>query len=48
MYAIRSYYEFIADRDGIAEGIAALDVQVEYVGKLVSDLIQEGYIPMVW
>lgn len=40
--------KFIADRDGTAEGIAALDVQVEYVGKLVSDLIQEGYIPMVW
>ena len=40
--------KFIADRDGTAAGIAALDVQVEYVGKLISDLIQEGYVPMVW
>jgi hypothetical protein len=40
--------KFIADRDGTADGIAGLDVQVEYVGSMISDLIKEGYVPMVW
>jgi len=40
--------KFIADRDGTAAGIAGLDVQVEYVGKMISDLVKAGYVPMVW
>jgi hypothetical protein len=40
--------KFIADRDAIAAPIAALGVQVEYVGAMISELIQQGYIPMVW
>jgi hypothetical protein len=40
--------KFIAQRDGTDERIAALGVQVEYVGKMISDLIKDGYVPMVW
>ncbi len=39
---------FLADRDGQADGLKDLGVQVEYVGTLISDLIKEGYVPMVW
>jgi len=40
-----------ADEDldiGISENIAALGVDVEYVGKPMADLIRQGYAPMVW
>lgn len=38
----------IAERDGISARIAALGVPVEFVGKLISDLIKDDYTPMVW
>jgi len=40
--------KFIADRDSISEQVATLGVQVEYVGAMISDLIKDGYIPLVW
>ncbi len=40
--------KFITDRDGNGEQIARLGVKVEYVGKIISDLVKAGYIPMVW
>lgn len=40
--------EFIATRDKTGEQIAALGVQVEPVGKMISDLIKAGYTPLVW
>jgi len=40
--------KFIADRDQTAEPTAALGVQVEYIGTMISDLIRDGYVPMVW
>ena len=40
--------KFIAERDGISEELAALGVRVEFVGKIISDLIKDGYTPMVW
>jgi hypothetical protein len=40
--------KFIADGDGTSQGIAALGVRVEFVGRLISDLIKDGYTPMVW
>jgi hypothetical protein len=40
--------KFIAERDGLSPGIAALGVRVEFVGKMISDLIKDGYVPMVW
>ena len=38
----------VADQEGIAEEISALGFPVEYVGKLISDSIKDGYTPMVW
>jgi len=40
--------KFLSDRDEISEAIEKLGVKVEYVGKSVSRLIKDGYIPMVW
>ncbi|HKK04605.1 MAG: hypothetical protein P8009_03055 [Gammaproteobacteria bacterium] len=49
--------KFLADRVqpddedldiGISDNIAALGVDVEYVGKPMADLIKQGYVPMVW
>jgi len=45
---ISSACKFIADRDEITSAIDALGVKVEYVGSIISDLIKDGYIPMVW
>lgn len=39
---------FIADSEGNSEKIAALGVRVEYAGKMISDLLRTGYVPMVW
>ena len=38
----------LSDRDNVSETIEELGVKVEYVGTIVSDLIKEGYVPMVW
>ena len=40
--------KFIADRDETTSAIDALGVKVEYVGSNISDIIKDGYIPMVW
>jgi len=40
--------KFIADRDGLADRLGAMKIDVQYVGKLISDLIREGYVPLVW
>lgn len=40
--------KFISDRDAVSEGIEKLGVDVEYVGPLISDMINDGYVPMVW
>ena len=40
--------KYISDRDGVSEKIGKLGVQVEYVGSIISDLIKDGYTPMVW
>jgi hypothetical protein len=40
--------KFVADRDGISQEITALGVRVDFVGKMISNLIKEGYTPMVW
>lgn len=39
---------FLSDRDGVSEEIERLGVEVEYVGTIVSDLIKDGYVPMLW
>ncbi len=40
--------KFIADRDHTAEPTAELGVQVAYVGSMISNLIHDGFVPMVW
>jgi len=40
--------KFIADRDENDEETASLGVKVEYVGSMISDLIKEGYVPLIW
>ena len=40
--------KFISDRDKNSQQICELGIKVEYVGKMISDLINEGYVPMVW
>ena len=39
---------FLADRDGQTVALTDLGVDVEYVGPLISEAIQAGYVPMVW
>jgi len=40
--------KYISDRDNKSKQICELGIKVEYVGKMISDLINEGYVPMVW
>ena len=40
--------KFISDRDGISEKIADLGIEVDYVGAIISDLVKDGYVPMVF
>ena len=40
--------KFLADRDGQSEALAALGVDVQYVGPLISEAIRDGYVPLVW
>ena len=40
--------KFISDRDGVSEKFEKLGVQVEYVAGIISDLLKDGYTPMVW
>ena len=39
---------FLSDREGTSADLADLGLDVAYVGPLVSQLIREGYVPMVW
>lgn len=38
----------ISDKEGISNQIEELGVNVEYVGSITSNLIKDGYVPMVW
>jgi hypothetical protein len=38
----------VEDRDGISEKIEDLGVKVDYVGTIISDLLKDGYVPMVF
>jgi len=39
---------FLSDRSGSSEDLKSMGVDVSYVGSMISDLIKEGYVPMVW
>lgn len=38
----------VSDRANASDGLADMGVKVMYVGELVSNLIKEGYAPMIW
>lgn len=38
----------ISDWEGISDKVGHMGVRVEYVGSIISDLIKQGYTPMVW
>ncbi len=40
--------KFLADREGSDAGLKDLGLDVSYVGEMISNLIKEGYTPMVW
>ncbi len=40
--------KFIADRDGNTDELKKLGLEVEYVGEKITNLINDGFIPMVW
>lgn len=40
--------KFLSDRDGTSQQIEELGVDVVYVGRIISGLISDGYVPMVW
>jgi hypothetical protein len=40
--------KFITDRDDLSDSTKQLGVQIEYVGTIISNLIKDGYVPMVW
>ncbi|MFQ6053019.1 MAG: hypothetical protein ACE5OO_02150 [Candidatus Bathyarchaeia archaeon] len=38
----------ISDREGLSEELEKLGIRVEYVGSIISDYVNDGYLPMVW
>jgi hypothetical protein len=38
----------ISDREAISDKVDEMGIRVEYVGSIISDLIKQGYVPMVW
>ncbi|MEA1946406.1 MAG: hypothetical protein U9N83_03780 [Thermodesulfobacteriota bacterium] len=40
--------KYISDRDGISEKIEGFGVKVDYVGTIISSLIKDGYMTMVF
>ena len=40
--------KFIAEHEGTDTDLAELGVAVEYVGEQISNLIKDGYTPLVW
>ncbi len=40
--------KYIADQENISEEIEALGIRLDYVGSLITDYINRGFIPMVF
>ncbi len=38
----------VSDEQGVSQNLATTGIKVEYVGDIISNLIKEGYLPMVW
>lgn len=40
--------KYIADNEGLSDHLANLGLKIEYVGSIISNLIKNEYVPMVW
>ena len=40
--------KYLSDEEGTSSKIEEIGVTVAYVGESISNLIKEGYVPMVW
>jgi hypothetical protein len=40
--------KYISDKGGLSGDLTKLGIKIEYVGPIISNLIKDGYIPMVW
>jgi hypothetical protein len=40
--------KFISDAEGQSEKVSDLGIEVKYVGEEISQMVKDGYIPMVW
>ncbi len=40
--------KYISDRDEVSKDIEEMGIEIEYVGSIISELIEDGYQPMVW
>jgi hypothetical protein len=40
--------KFVADQDNTSQELAELGVKVQFVGEMMSGLIKDGYVPMIW
>lgn len=40
--------KYISDRDDLSEMTSKIGVRVEYVGTIIADYINRGFVPMVW
>ena len=38
----------ISDKESLSSNLAKLGIKIEYVGPIISNLIKNGYVPMVW
>ena len=38
----------ISDKQGVSQNLAEAGMRVDYIGDVISNLIKEGYVPMVW
>lgn len=42
------FCRYLSDRDGNSDRLKDIGMEVKYVGPIISDLIKEGYAPMVF
>lgn len=40
--------KFVSDNSGVSDKLSQLGIQLEYVGQMVSDYINDGYVPLVF
>ncbi len=40
--------KYIADQQGVSASLESLGLQVKFVGKIISEHIHNGFVPIVW